>query len=75
MEPDFHWVLLCIQTLYRRIGLRGPKVILTDRAWVLINTLGPVFPDCQHLLCLWHIKKDVQSYCQPSFKSDEEWKA
>ena len=74
-EPDFRWVLLCIRTLYRRIGLRGPKVILTDRAWALINALGPVFPDCQHLLCLWHIKKDVQSYCQPSFESDEEWKA
>lgn len=76
-EADFCWVLLCIRTLYRQIGLRGPKVILTDRAWALINALhalSTLFPGCEHLLCLWHIMKDVQSRCQLSVESDDKWK-
>ena len=72
-EGDFRWVMRCIQALFRQLGLRGPKIVLTDRALAVINALQDVFPDTKHLLCFWHVNKAVQAYCQLAFKTEEEW--
>lgn len=63
----------CIQALFRQLGLRGPKIVLTDRALAVINALQDVFPDTKHLLCFWHVNKAVQAYCQLAFETEEEW--
>ena len=54
-EGDFVWVMRCIRALYRRIGGRAPKVVLTDRALAVINALRDIFPETKHLLCFWHV--------------------
>ena len=72
-EGDFRWVMRCIRALYRRLGLRGPKIVLTDRALAVINALRDIFPDTKHLLCFWHVNKAVQAYCRLAFETEEEW--
>ena len=72
-EGDFVWVMCCIRALYRRIGHRAPKVVLTDRVLAVINALRDIFPKTKHLLCFWHVNRAVQAYFQLAFETEEEW--
>lgn len=75
---DFIWFLRILQNLYRRLDLKDPKVIVTDRDAALMAAIHEVFPHTTNLLCLWHINKCVQAEWKPVFqdseKPDEEWK-
>ena len=74
---DFTWFLRILQTLYRRLDLEDPKVIVTDRDSALMAAIRNVFPHTKNLLCLWHINKCVQVEWKPVFqnteKPEEEW--
>ena len=37
----------------------NPEVLVTDRELALMNAIGSVFPSAKHLLCLWHIAKNI----------------
>ncbi len=50
----------------------NPEVIVTDRKPGLLCVLGLVFPTAKHLLCTWHIKKDVRRYAWDKLQKDEE---
>jgi MULE transposase domain len=39
--------------------IKLPKVIVTDQDLSLINAIYTVFPHTIHLLCGWHINKNV----------------
>jgi hypothetical protein len=41
-----------------------PESITTDKAGGLHAAYGVVWPEVPHLLCRWHINKDVKSYYQ-----------
>ena len=36
--------------------------MITDADIVLISALSTVFPRMNHLLCIWHVQKDVLAY-------------
>lgn len=56
---DFTWFLRILQTLYRRLDLEDPKVIVTNRDSALMAVIREVFPNTKNLLCLWHINKCI----------------
>jgi len=39
----------------------GTQVIVSDRDLALMKFIGSVFPNCYHLLCRFHIQKNVQA--------------
>ena len=46
--------------MYTRVGqANGPEVVLTDREDLLIAGLQEVMPRIHHMLCIWHINKNV----------------
>lgn len=68
---DFTWFLRILQTLYRRLDLKDPKVIVTDRDSALMAVIREVFPHKKNLLCLWHINKCIQAEWKPGFQNSE----
>jgi hypothetical protein len=56
-EDSYRWVLQCLR--YMIGNSVDPYVIITDRELGIPKPLAEVFPKSIHLLCSWHIKKDV----------------
>ncbi|XP_050217461.2 uncharacterized protein LOC126669499 [Mercurialis annua] len=57
-EGSYRWVLERLRCL---IGEHiHPSAILTDRELGLMRPVSEVFPRSSHLLCTWHINKDVE---------------
>ncbi|CAN1220647.1 PKS-NRPS hybrid synthetase cheA [Linum grandiflorum] len=50
------WVLKQLKTL---LGERVPNAFVTDKERGLGVALTEVFPDSAHLLCVWHMKRNV----------------
>ena len=63
-EEDYIWILTWIREIYEKYKLPTPESITTDKAGGLHNACGVVWPEVPHLLCRWHIDKDVRGYCQ-----------
>jgi MULE transposase domain len=63
-EEDYIWVLRWIKDLYAEHDLPTPGPITTDKAGGIHNACSIVWPEVPHLLCRWHINKDVKAYCQ-----------
>ncbi|KAK1386908.1 hypothetical protein POM88_015086 [Heracleum sosnowskyi] len=68
---DYVWAL----EYFRKIlGLqRQSLAIVTDRELALMNAIKAVFLDCSHLLCVWHIEKNIMAKCKKKFNTNEEW--
>lgn len=45
----------------------SPNVIVTDRELALINAIKIVYPRATHVLCSWHIEKNILSNCKKYF--------
>ncbi|KAL6558823.1 hypothetical protein OROMI_019173 [Orobanche minor] len=57
-EWSYAWVLEKLKIL---LGFDvHPTAIVTDRELGLMRPIGEVFPQSAHLLCTWHINKDVE---------------
>jgi MULE transposase domain len=65
---DYVWVL---KVFSKVIGEKQPRVIITDRELVLINAIKIVFLNCTHLLCMWHIEKNILTNCKRYFELEE----
>jgi hypothetical protein len=65
-QVDFTWAL---QQLSAAAGSsHKPMVVVTDRDLALMNSVADVFPSAKHLLCTWHIDKNVKARCWPFFR-------
>ncbi len=65
-EEDYVWSL---EQLRAATGSTcNPKVIITDRDLALMNAVAYVYPTSKHLLCQWHINKNVEARCWPFFR-------
>lgn len=72
-EEDYVWVL---QRFHNILGVdQHPLAIVTDRELALVNAIEVVFPRTGHLLCLWHIEKNILAKCKKEFDKDEDWDA
>ncbi|XP_021839271.2 protein FAR1-RELATED SEQUENCE 5-like [Spinacia oleracea] len=70
-EEDYVWALKNFSSM---LGLNcQPQVIVTDRELALINAINIVFPETTHLLCVWHIQKNIVVKCKGYFKETEDW--
>jgi len=58
-ESNFTWALERLRGLFMT-SKGGPQVIVSDRNLALMNAIGTVFLDCYHLICRFHIQKNVQ---------------
>ena len=74
-HSDYHWILTQLNTLYLQLELPSPLVIVTDMEKGLISAIEMVFPDTNHLLCIWHINNNVLVNCKREFDTKEEWDA
>ena len=64
-KEDYVWFLQQLKTLYRMLHISYPKVVVNDRDIGLMAAIYSVFPDTRHLLCLWHIHRNVQEHWKP----------
>ncbi len=65
-QADFTWAL---QKLSAAAGSsHKPAVVVMDRNLLLMNSVAQVFPTSKHLLCTWHIDKNVKARCWPFFR-------
>jgi hypothetical protein len=70
-EADYEWALTCISKIFN--GIPHPNVIVTDRELALMNAITRVFPGAHHLLCIWHINKNILAKCKRHFATEEHW--
>ncbi|KAI7947253.1 hypothetical protein MJO28_009161 [Puccinia striiformis f. sp. tritici] len=69
-EEDYVWAL---EQFDEALGGPLPSVLATDKEQALINAIDVVFPDSHHILCVWHVIKNIQLHCHQTFKSEEDW--
>ncbi|XP_074281819.1 protein FAR1-RELATED SEQUENCE 5-like [Silene latifolia] len=50
-----------------------PMVIVSDNDKALTKAISIVFPRTTHLLCIWHIQKNIVAKCKKQFIEDEDW--
>ena len=49
------------------------SVFVTDRELALKNAIFTVFPVSAHMLCTWHISKNLLTKQRSSFDSEDSW--
>ena len=72
-QVDYEWTLGQLKSLYAQLQLPDPVVVVTDMERGLMNAVRLIFPNTNHLLCLWHINKNVTANCKKDFNTKEEW--
>ena len=72
-QSDYEWALGALKGLYDARGLGAPATLATDRDLGLMGAIRAVFPGARHVLCLWHVAKNVVARCKRYFRSDEAW--
>ncbi|XP_062012413.1 uncharacterized protein LOC133728965 [Rosa rugosa] len=69
-EDNYTWALSRLRTLLDHCT---PSVFVTDRELALMNSISKIFPDSRHLLCKWHINRNVMKECKKKFATAEMW--
>ncbi len=65
-----------VKELYIRVRQEdGPEVVLTDKEDALIGNLHEIMPANHHMLCVWHINKNIQARASKYFFEKELYKA
>jgi histone-lysine N-methyltransferase SETD2 len=54
-------------------GQLVPSIIVTDRELALMNAIERIFPTSRHLLCRWHIGKNLVTNCKKYFETKQKW--
>ncbi|XP_028111986.1 uncharacterized protein LOC114310236 [Camellia sinensis] len=50
-----------------------PEVIVIDKELAFMNAIDNTFPNARHLLCRWHINRNVLTKCKKMFETKEKW--
>lgn len=69
-EANYTWVLEKLKGIMDPDVV--PAVIVTDRELALMNAISKVFPHATHLLCRWHISKNIFANCKKMFDA-KKW--
>ncbi len=70
-EESYTWALERLRSVIADDVL--PELIVTDRDLALMNAIHRVFPTARHLLCRWHISRNVLAKCKKFFELKEKW--
>ncbi|XP_028112213.1 uncharacterized protein LOC114310439 [Camellia sinensis] len=68
---NYAWVLATLHDVMD--GFVVPTIIVTDRELALMNSIQKTFPSARHLLCRWHISKNVLTKCKKMFETQQKW--
>lgn len=68
-EENFKWALEKLKELFSSDKLLS-NVVVTGRELALMNAIEVVFPNLTHLLCSFHIPKNVSMKCKEYVKSE-----
>ncbi len=69
-------VMTQVKELYTRVGQEDrPEVVLTDKEDALIGNLHEIMPATHHMLCVWHINKNIQAPASNYFSEKEPCEA
>ena len=71
MEDNYQWALSKLKSLFEPHDI--PSVFITDRESAVIKAIRGVFPDARHMLCMFHITKNVEQYYKPMFQTTSVW--
>lgn len=71
-ENNYEWALQKLKRLFEPHAL--PNVFVTGKEQALIHAVHTVFPNCKHLLCTFHISRDIEQNCKRYFEASEGWK-
>jgi hypothetical protein len=69
LKSDYIWALKAFSACFNKC----PDVFVNDYEMALINASYEVFPNTAHLLCIWHINKNVLKNCRLFFESVDEY--
>lgn len=86
---SFSWLLECILKIYETLRIPYPATLITDADTALLPAVQDVLPHTKHLLCMWHVKKNVQAHVRKHLNAqairrnvantkdwiDEKWEA
>ena len=53
-----------LKELYILLDILDPTVVVTDAKTGLIAAILIVFTGTKHLLCIWHINKNIVVHCK-----------
>jgi len=71
-EEAYEWALRQLTKVWRPPHF--PKVFVTDRDKALRKALSTVYPECDHVLCVWHLFGNINTHCRRYFKgADDQW--
>ena len=70
-EDNYKWALQILRSLMDESFM--PTVIITDCELALMNAIESIFPVSSHLLCRWHIGKNILAKCKNLFRTSEKW--
>nr|CCA18090.1 Pc21g00130 putative [Albugo laibachii Nc14] len=70
-QSGYTWALSKLATIWT--PETRPGVIVTDRELALMAAIDKVFSSSSHLLCIWHINKNILAKCKRQFETSEEW--
>ena len=69
-EEHYTWALSRLRTFLDQCT---PSVFVTDRELALVSSIGKIYPESRHLLCKWHINRNVMRECKKKFETKEMW--
>jgi hypothetical protein len=58
-QDYYEWALQNLLNIFTSHEIPLPEVVITDREQALINSLSQTFPNAYHMLCIWHIEKNL----------------
>jgi histone-lysine N-methyltransferase SETD2 len=71
-QPYYEWALKSLITILNANNIPLPKVVVTDHKQALINSLSNLIPSAKHLLCTWHIQKNLVTNTAKMIKNKEQ---
>lgn len=71
LKDNFQLALYRMKMLFVPHDL--PKVFVIDREFAIINAIKFLFPETWHMLCAFHISRNMQQHCKEFFKSENVW--
>ncbi|KAI1001259.1 hypothetical protein K3495_g6939 [Podosphaera aphanis] len=71
-ENDYLWLLGCVMKLLEEHRIAHPTCFVSDRELSLIKALDQRLPDCDHILCVWHVSINMVSKTKKYFQFQED---
>ena len=69
-EEDYLWALSQWNDVREKFNIPSPGVVLTNADKSILKVLPKTLPNAAHLLCLWHVNKNIGKRMKPYFRKE-----